>query len=95
VRELSHVVERAVLMSARSEIGELDFGLESAPPLAAATPGAPATPSAQTLEQAEQAMIRNALDQCGGNIQRAAEALGLSRGALYRRLEKYGLGGQD
>jgi transcriptional regulator of acetoin/glycerol metabolism len=43
------------------------------------------------LEQAEQALIRNALDQCHGNIQRTAEVLGLSRGALYRRLEKYGL----
>jgi transcriptional regulator of acetoin/glycerol metabolism len=58
----------------------------------------PATPPAglagMTLEQAEQALIRNALDQCQGNIQRAAEVLGLSRGALYRRLEKYGLDGE-
>ncbi|MFY8136233.1 MAG: helix-turn-helix domain-containing protein [Aquimonas sp.] len=40
-------------------------------------------------------MIRNALDQCRGNIQRAAEVLGLSRGALYRRLEKYGLATEE
>jgi len=91
VRELSHVIERAVLMCAGPEIRELDFSLELAPlPLPAALNSS--DPAAgQTLEQAEQAMIRNALDQCGGNIQRAAEALGLSRGALYRRLEKYGL----
>jgi transcriptional regulator of acetoin/glycerol metabolism len=37
-------------------------------------------------------MIRNALDQCQGNIQKTAEMLGLSRAALYRRIEKYGLG---
>ncbi len=95
VRELSHVVERAVLMSAGSEIGELDFGLDSVPVAAAASASGVAAASAQTLEQAEQAMIRNALDQCGGNIQKTAEALGLSRGALYRRLEKYGLGGAE
>lgn len=54
-------------------------------------PGSPSEPAMPTLEQAEQAMIRNALDRCQGNIQRTAEMLGLSRGALYRRLEKYGL----
>ncbi len=100
VRELSHVIERAVLMCAGQEIRELDFSLDLAPPVATASASARAKARAsaevsasQTLEQAEQAMIRNALDDCGGNIQRAAEALGLSRGALYRRLEKFGLGG--
>jgi transcriptional regulator of acetoin/glycerol metabolism len=43
------------------------------------------------MGQAEQAMVRNALDQCGGNIQKTADLLGLSRAALYRRLEKYGI----
>jgi transcriptional regulator of acetoin/glycerol metabolism len=38
-------------------------------------------------------MIRNALDRTGGNVLKAAGLLGLSRGALYRRLEKYGLRG--
>jgi DNA-binding NtrC family response regulator len=92
VRELSHVIERAVLMCAGQEIRELDFSLELAPNPQPAVLNCADPAAAQTLEQAEQAMIRNALDQCGGNIQRAAEALGLSRGALYRRLEKYGLG---
>ena len=69
------------------EIRELDFSLEQ--PASGANAD---VSSSQTLEQAEKAMIRNALDQCDGNIQRAAEVLGLSRGALYRRLEKYGLG---
>ena len=88
VRELSHAVERAVLMAAQAQIGADDLGLGT---LAAATPatGGDGNP---TLEQAEQSLIRNALDQCQGNIQKTAEMLGLSRAALYRRLEKYGLG---
>ncbi|MDZ4349893.1 MAG: sigma-54 dependent transcriptional regulator [Xanthomonadaceae bacterium] len=89
VRELSHVIERAVLMAAGSVIENLDIAPGAGPPAA----GAPH--ANQTLEQAEQAMIRNALDQCQGNIQRTAEVLGVSRGALYRRLEKYGLTGSE
>jgi len=44
-----------------------------------------------TLDEAEQDMIRSALDRCAGNIQKTAEMLGLSRAALYRRLEKFGI----
>jgi DNA-binding NtrC family response regulator len=89
VRELSHVVERAVLMAAADRIEQFDFSLQ---PLPAQAPiAAPATAAQMTLEQAEQAMVRNALDQCGGNIQKTADLLGLSRAALYRRLEKYGI----
>ena len=44
-----------------------------------------------TVEQAEEQMVRQALEQTGGNIQRAAAMLGLSRPALYRRMEKYGI----
>ncbi len=92
VRELSHVIERAVLMAGGERIEQFDFSLQPlpAPPLPAA-PSHVAATSAQTLEQAEQAMVRNALDQCGGNIQKTAELLGLSRAALYRRLEKFGI----
>ena len=91
VRELSHVIERAVLMAGTGRIDQFDFSLQ---PLAAAAPSADvALPANMTLEQAEQAMVRNALDQCEGNIQRAADVLGLSRAALYRRLEKFGMQG--
>ena len=93
VRELAHVLERAALMASSSEISQLDLGSGVQTPSPEAAAGLP-EPGRMTLEQAEQAMIRNALDQCGGNIQRAAELLGLSRGALYRRLEKYGLGSE-
>jgi DNA-binding NtrC family response regulator len=44
-----------------------------------------------SLEEVERFLIRKTLARCGGNAQKAAEALGLSRSAFYRRLEKYGL----
>ena len=49
------------------------------------------TPGAMTLDEIERAMIERALRQFGGNLTRAAEALGVSRTALYRRLQKHGL----
>src|SRR6478735_7095961 len=78
VRELSHVMERAVLNASGAQITQLDFGI----PLDTPT-GAPA--ANQTLDAAEQDMIRSALERCAGNIQKTAEMLGLSRAALYRR----------
>ena len=89
VRELSHVIERAVLMANGERIEQFDFSLQPLEPVT--MPTTPAANAALTLEQAEQAMVRNALDQCGGNIQKTADLLGLSRAALYRRLEKYGI----
>jgi DNA-binding NtrC family response regulator len=83
VRELSHVVERAVLIGG-AQIQAADLMLERRG----------VTDSAALeqlkLEEAEELLIRNALDRCGGNVQAAAEQLGLSRSALYRRMEKYG-----
>lgn len=86
VRELAHVIERAVLMANGSLIEQVDVM-----PSVGASAQPVATPSggALNLEQSEQAMIRRALAQCEGNIQRTAQVLGLSRGALYRRMEKY------
>ncbi len=80
VRELSHVMERAVLTATSDEIVQLDFSL---PILATAPP--------TRLGDVEQDMIRSALERCHGNIQKTAELLGLSRPALYRRLEKFGI----
>jgi len=79
VRELDHVVERAVLVSRGRRIDVPDLGLRPR--------GGASTPLEElTLEEAEQVMIRRALDRHQGNVTRAAEALGLSRSALYRRL---------
>ena len=84
VRELAHVVERAVLMAAGEEIGARDLGL--APPA-----GAAVSLDDLGLEEVERLLLDKALKRFGGNVSRAAQALGLSRGALYRRIEKHKL----
>ena len=83
VRELDHVVERAVLMSMGSDIHVRDLGLR-----------APENPGTRlddmSLEEVEAFLIRKAMARYG-NVSEAARALGLSRSALYRRLERYRL----
>jgi DNA-binding NtrC family response regulator len=89
VRELRHAVERAVLMARSSSVTEDDLGLHSP---RAATPASHGELSDDlTLEGAERLLIQRALARYGGNVSRAAEALGVSRSALYRRLQYYGL----
>jgi len=91
VRELDHAVERGVLMARGERIGEDDLFLDrTLEP--GGTAGLGATPLEEmTLEEAEQVMIQRALDRHDGSVTEAAKALGLSRSALYRRLEKYDL----
>jgi DNA-binding NtrC family response regulator len=84
VRELEHTLERAVLMAHGDKIQTSDLAL------------AGGRPPAQNLEElsleaVESILIRKALQRYQGNVSQAAEALGVSRGALYRRMEKYGL----
>ena len=90
VRELRHSVERAVLMARGPAVTEDDLGLASQ---RSATPaaGAHELPDDLTLEGAERLLIQRALARFAGNVSRAAEALGVSRSALYRRLQYYGL----
>jgi DNA-binding NtrC family response regulator len=84
VRELDHTVERAVLMAEQSLVRARDLGL------GAETDGV--TPLDQmSLEQVERVLIEKALARASGNVSGAAEALGLSRSALYRRLKRHGL----
>jgi DNA-binding NtrC family response regulator len=78
VRELDHVVERAVLMEAR------DLGLQSGREVSRRLED-------MSLEEVEGFLIQRTLAQCDGNVSRAAEKLGLSRSALYRRLQRFGL----
>jgi DNA-binding NtrC family response regulator len=82
VRELEHAVERAVLMSGGSQIVRADLALE-----------APAQTSIEemSIEEVEVLLIRKALARFDGNVSRAAELLGLSRSALYRRMQRYSL----
>ena len=84
VRELDHAVERAVLMAREDSIRASDLGLRT-------RDVGPKGLEEMSLEEVEASLIKKALARYSGNISQAAEALGLSRSALYRRLQKYGL----
>ncbi len=83
VRELDHAVERSVLMTTGKVVRAADLGLASGQ----------AAPRLEdmSLEEVEAFLIKKTLARCGGNARKAAEELGLSRSAFYRRLEKYRL----
>jgi DNA-binding NtrC family response regulator len=85
VRELSHVVERSVLMAGGELIKADDLGL--------VRDQREAVPSLEelSLEEVEKVLVEKAMRRFDGNVSHAAKALGLSRSALYRRLEKFGL----
>jgi len=85
IRELEHTIERAVLMATGSQIRAEDLGLRGRGDGAARI-------EEMTLEEAEKYLIQKALGRYQGNVSRAADALGLSRSALYRRLQYYDLG---
>jgi DNA-binding NtrC family response regulator len=86
VRELDHTVERAVLMADSEQIKPNDLGLSTG----ATSPGSSALGLDQlTMEEIEKILIKKALDRYGGNVRRAAEALGLSRSTFYRRLQEF------
>lgn len=84
VRELDHVVQRAVLLSQEDLIRTGDLGL-------AGRQEKRASLEEMSLEEVERLLIEKALKRYKGNVSQAARALGLSRSALYRRMEKYGL----
>lgn len=84
VRELDHTIERAVLMARGDRIESSDLGLNAQRTIGQSLDD-------MSLEAVETVLIRKALTRSNGNVSHAADALGLSRGALYRRIEKYGL----
>ena len=84
VRELDHVVERAVLMAQDRQIRAVDLGVTS-------TGAESRNLEEMSLEEVEAFLIKKALARNEGNARKAAEALGLSRSAFYRRLQQYGL----
>jgi len=86
VRELDHAVERAVLLAKLDNLDTVDFSLAQ-PAMRTGLPAA----SRMNLEDLERESIRQALARHDGNVSLAAKALGLSRSALYRRLQRYGL----
>ncbi|HXX99981.1 MAG TPA: sigma-54 dependent transcriptional regulator [Candidatus Limnocylindrales bacterium] len=85
VRELDHAIERAVLLSPGPMIRTTDLGLR------APASGASLRLEEMSLEEVEKHLIQRTLARHDGNVSKAAEALGLSRSALYRRLQKFGL----
>ncbi|HEX5792267.1 MAG TPA: sigma-54 dependent transcriptional regulator [Rheinheimera sp.] len=88
VRQLAHAVERAVVLA---DGNTLDFSqLQIASPVTSKAV-VPTADNGFLLEFVEEQTIRQALQYYQGNVSQAAKALGLTRGALYRRLEKYGL----
>ena len=86
VRELQHAVERAVIMSEGDQLTPGDFPLTAAPP-----PGESLAFDSYNLEEVEGEVIARVLRKHQGNVSRAARELGLTRTALYRRMEKHGL----
>ena len=94
VRELKHAIERALVLADEGPIEpqhlqlgeEQDFGL-AAPALAVAR-SEPLSPS----EVAEAQRIRDALEECGGNQAKAAKLLGIARGTLASRMDRFGIG---
>jgi DNA-binding NtrC family response regulator len=85
VRELDHAVERAVLMSQGPMVKPTDLGLRSA------KDSGGGRLEDMSLEDVECFLIKKAMTRYDGNVSQAAKALGLSRSALYRRLQRYGL----
>jgi DNA-binding NtrC family response regulator len=84
VRELDHVIERAVLMAQDRQVKARDLGLTN-------FGGDSRSLEEMSLEEVEAFLIKKALARHDGNARKAAEALGLSRSAFYRRLQQYGL----
>jgi DNA-binding NtrC family response regulator len=84
VRELDHTMERSVLMARGERIESANLGLNTQRAVSQSM-------DEMSLEAVEAVLIRKALARANGNVSHAADALGLSRGALYRRIEKYGL----
>ena len=88
IRELRNAVERTLIVSGTATLGADDFRRAVPAPRGVAAPAQPAPGG--TLDRLEHDRIADAMRRHGGNISRAAAELGLSRGALYRRLEKFG-----
>lgn len=84
VREMSHAVERGVLMAKGDTVQADDLGLKSRSEGSAEL-------EQMTLDDAEKYLIEQALERFDSNVSQAADSLGLSRSALYRRMQRYGL----
>ena len=93
IRQLKQLVERTALMSSGTVLGTADFeaALAMQPAEGPGGAGGLPAPGTMTLDELERSMILRCMEHYKGNISRVAQALGLSRAALYRRFEKHGL----
>jgi DNA-binding NtrC family response regulator len=91
VRQLGQTLERAVLVAGGPRLTGDDFEALARLEQSAERETDLPRPGSMTLDEMERAMIENCMRHFGGNVTRSAEALGLSRAALYRRLQKHGL----
>jgi two-component system NtrC family response regulator len=89
VRQLRQAIERTVLMSERSTFDAADFRRAADMEPAEASRETLPPVGSMTMDEIEKAMIVKSMKHHGGNVSKVAEALGLSRAALYRRFEKY------
>lgn len=88
IRELKNLIDRTILVSGKSMIDAADIQLQDD---AVLSNSLQTIPLGLTLEEMEMQSILQAMEQCGGNLSKVARTLGISRAALYRRMEKYGL----
>ncbi len=91
IRELKHAIERAVIMSDSEVLRPEDFLLGGHGPDGRAAGESKIVPGGENLESMETEAIRKSLARYGGNVSRAAKALGLTRASLYRRIRKHGI----
>jgi len=91
VRALRHAIERAVILAGDAPLEAEDFPLGIAAPRVAPEAVVAPTATEYNLEKVERRLVEEALKKHGYNISMAATELGLSRAALYRRMEKHGL----
>src|SRR5664280_1000585 len=88
VRELKNIMERTLLLSSDNRIMAEDFIVAQN---TGRTPDLKSFRSVKTLDEMEKQMIINTIEECGGNLSRSSEKLGISRATLYRKMEKHGI----
>jgi two-component system NtrC family response regulator len=91
VRELKNLVERTWLLTGKNKLEITDFEKAQEQSISMSKINSFPLPGQMTLEEMEKEMIIKTMDKFRNNLSKVAKSLGLSRGALYRRLEKYGI----
>ena len=95
IRELKNLVERTILVSNKPVLDAADFEAQYQPRETGGSPEKTGAFAGMTLNEIERQTILQTLDSYKGNLTQVAAALGISRAALYRRLEKYGISVND